>query len=95
MRHLACALLAASLFGCARDFSNDTIPEFASEPTISGIAPAQVTLASVEKIAKLVNEHLPGIPLQPLSVAPRQIPFHAGKTYFAVEPGAERPKVKA
>lgn len=47
--------------------------------------PAQVTLASVEKIAKLVNEHLPGIPLQPLSVAPRQIPFHAGLTYFELD----------
>ncbi|MGH8176806.1 MAG: type VI secretion system baseplate subunit TssK [Steroidobacter sp.] len=44
--------------------------------------PAQVTIASVEKIAKLVNEHIPGIPLQPLSAAPRQIPFHAGFTYF-------------
>jgi type VI secretion system protein ImpJ len=50
--------------------------------------PAQVTLASVEKIAKLVNEHLPGIPLQPLSVAPRQIPFHAGFTYFELDRGS-------
>lgn len=47
--------------------------------------PAQVTLASVEKIAKLVNEHIPGIPIQPLSVAPRQIPFHAGLTYFELD----------
>lgn len=47
--------------------------------------PAQVTIASVEKIAKLVNEHLPGIPLQPLSAAPRQIPFHAGFTYFEID----------
>jgi type VI secretion system protein ImpJ len=47
--------------------------------------PAQVTIASVEKIAKLVNEHLPGIPLQPLSAAPRQIPFHAGFTYFELD----------
>ncbi len=50
--------------------------------------PAQVTLASVEKIAKLVNEHIPGIPLQPLSVAPRQIPFHAGFTYFELDRGS-------
>lgn len=47
--------------------------------------PAQVTIASVEKIAKLVNEHIPGIPLQPLSAAPRQIPFHAGFTYFELD----------
>jgi type VI secretion system protein ImpJ len=47
--------------------------------------PAQVTVASVEKIAKLVNEHLPGIAIQPLSVAPRQIPYHAGFTYFELD----------
>lgn len=47
--------------------------------------PAQVTLASVEKIAKLVNEHLPGVPIQALSVAPRQIPYHAGFTYFELD----------
>lgn len=50
--------------------------------------PAQVTLASVEKIAKLVNEHIPGIPLQALAVAPRQIPFHAGFTYFELDRGS-------
>jgi type VI secretion system protein ImpJ len=47
--------------------------------------PAQATLAAVDKIAKLVNEHIPGIPLHPLSVAPRQIPFHAGFTYFELD----------
>jgi type VI secretion system protein ImpJ len=47
--------------------------------------PAQATIATVESIAKLVNEHLPGIPLQPLAVVPRQIPFHAGFTYFELE----------
>lgn len=47
--------------------------------------PAQVTVAAVDKIAKLVNEHLPGVPLQALSVAPRQIPFHAGFTYFELD----------
>jgi type VI secretion system protein ImpJ len=47
--------------------------------------PAQVTVASVEKIAKLVNEHIPGIALQPLAAVPRQIPFHAGFTYFELD----------
>jgi type VI secretion system protein ImpJ len=47
--------------------------------------PAQVTIAAAEKIAKLVNEHLPGVPLQALSVAPRQIPFHAGFAYFELD----------
>jgi len=49
--------------------------------------PAQVTVAAVEKIAKLVNDHLPGIPVQALSVAPRQIPFHAGFVYFELDRG--------
>lgn len=47
--------------------------------------PAQVTIASVEAIAKLVNDHLPGVPIQALSVVPRQIPFHAGYTYFELD----------
>jgi type VI secretion system protein ImpJ len=50
--------------------------------------PAQITIASREKIAKLVSEHLPGVPLQPLAAAPRQIPFHAGFTYFDVDRGS-------
>lgn len=47
--------------------------------------PLQATVASVEKIARLVNEHIPGIVLQPLAVAPRQIRYHAGFTYFEFE----------
>jgi type VI secretion system protein ImpJ len=52
--------------------------------------PSQATLATVESIAKLVNDHLPGIPLQPLSVAPRQIPFHAGFSYFELDRSSPR-----
>lgn len=52
--------------------------------------PAQTTIASVETIAKLVNDHLPGVPLQPLSVVPRQIPFHAGFAYFELDRGSPR-----
>jgi type VI secretion system protein ImpJ len=47
--------------------------------------PSQATIAGVETIAKLVNDHVPGVPLLPLSVVPRQIPFHAGFTYFEFE----------
>jgi type VI secretion system protein ImpJ len=47
--------------------------------------PAQTTIATVESIARLVNDHLPGVPLQPLAVVPRQIPFHAGFVYFEFE----------
>jgi type VI secretion system protein ImpJ len=52
--------------------------------------PAQATIASVESIAKLVNDHLPGVPLQALSVVPRQIPFHAGFAYFELDRGSPR-----
>lgn len=51
--------------------------------------PAHLKVGAVERIRQLVNLHLPGIRVRPLPVAPRQIPFHAGKTYFAVEPAAE------
>lgn len=47
--------------------------------------PAHLKVGAVERIRQLVNLHLPGIRVKPLPVAPRQIPFHAGKTYFALE----------
>ncbi len=51
--------------------------------------PAQVKIGSVERIRDLVNLALPGIPLNSLPVAPRQIPFHAGYSYFELERGGE------
>jgi len=42
----------------------------------------QTKVASMEKLGELVSLQLPGIPLQPLPVAPRHLPFHAGYTYF-------------
>lgn len=51
--------------------------------------PAQVKMGPVEKIRDLVNLQLPGIALRPLSVAPRQLPFHAGYTYFELDRGSE------
>ena len=47
--------------------------------------PAHLKVAPVESIRQLVNLHLPGIKVKPLPVAPRQIPFHANKTYFMFE----------
>ena len=46
--------------------------------------PAQVKIGPVEKIRDLVNRALPGIALESLASAPRQIPYHAGVTYFAL-----------
>jgi type VI secretion system protein ImpJ len=47
--------------------------------------PAQTKLGPVEKIRDLVNRQLPGVVLRPLPVAPRQLPFHAGHTYFELD----------
>ncbi len=51
--------------------------------------PGQVKIGPVERIRDLVNLQLPGIPLRPLPVAPRQIPYHAGFNYFELERGGE------
>lgn len=50
--------------------------------------PAHLKVGPVERIRELVNLHLPGIKVKPLPVAPRQIPFHAGKTYFMLDMSA-------
>ena len=50
--------------------------------TLRNHFPQQVKIGPVEEIQRLVNSSLPGITIQPLSVAPRQIPFHVGYTYF-------------
>ncbi|KTC63678.1 type VI secretion protein [Pseudomonas fluorescens ABAC62] len=47
--------------------------------------PAHLKIGPVERIRELVNLHLAGITVKPLPVAPRQIPFHAGKTYFMLQ----------
>jgi type VI secretion system protein ImpJ len=47
--------------------------------------PAQLKLGPVEKIRDLVNLQLPGVPVHPVPVAPRQIPFHAGFVYFELD----------
>jgi type VI secretion system protein ImpJ len=47
--------------------------------------PAHLKIGPVERIRELVNLHLAGIKVQPLPVAPRQIPYHASKTYFMLE----------
>ena len=51
--------------------------------------PAQVKIGSVEKIRDLVNLQMPGIGLRPLPVAPRELPFHAGFTYFELDRSSE------
>jgi type VI secretion system protein ImpJ len=45
----------------------------------------QTKVASVERIRDLISLQIPGIPLISLPVAPRQLPYHAGFTYFQLD----------
>ncbi len=56
-----------------------------AENTLRSHLPAQIKIGPVERIRQLVNAAMPGIPLKPLPVAPRQIPYHSGFTYFELE----------
>ena len=47
--------------------------------------PSKVKIGPAERIRHLVNFQLQGIPTQALPVAPRQIPFHAGYSYFQLD----------
>jgi len=51
--------------------------------------PAQMKVAPVSKIRDLVQLQLPGIVLRSMSVAPPQIPWHSGYSYFELEKGSE------
>ncbi|MET1027127.1 MAG: type VI secretion system baseplate subunit TssK [Dongiaceae bacterium] len=47
--------------------------------------PSQIKIGPADKIKELVNVALPGIVINPLPVAPRQIPFHIRVTYFEID----------
>jgi len=51
--------------------------------------PTQVKIGPVEKIRQLVNVQLPGIQVRALPVAPRQLPYHAGRVYFELDKANE------
>ena len=59
------------------------------QDTLRNSLPKQLKISSVEQIRDKVNLHLPGVTIRPLPVAPRQIPFHAGKSYFRLEFSSE------
>jgi type VI secretion system protein ImpJ len=52
---------------------------------IRNLIPLQAKIGSPEKIADLVKLQIPGVGMDPLPVAPRQIPFHAGFQYFELD----------
>ncbi len=51
--------------------------------------PAQFKVGPIEQIPQLVKLALPAIALRPLPQAPREIPFHAGFTYFELDSSSE------
>lgn len=53
--------------------------------TLRGRFPTQIKIGPAERIRDLVNLQLPGVALRPMPVAPRQIPYHAGFSYFELE----------
>ncbi len=57
--------------------------------TIRTRFPAQAKLGPVERIREIVNLQLPGVRLTPLPVAPRQLPYHAGFSYFELDQTGE------
>ncbi len=47
--------------------------------------PNQTTISTVDKLRDLVMSHTSGIEINPMAVAPRQIPYHSGFSYFRFE----------
>ncbi len=45
----------------------------------------QVKVAALDRLDEFVRLQLPGIPLIPLPVAPRHLPYHAGFSYFQLD----------
>lgn len=45
----------------------------------------QSKISSPEKIRNMVSVQIPGIPLHTLMVAPRQLPYHSGFSYFELD----------
>ncbi len=56
--------------------------------TLRGRFGQQSKVGAVEHIRDMVNLQLPGIGLVPLPVAPRQLPYHAGSTYYELDRGS-------
>lgn len=61
-----------------------------SKEQVANQIPTLVKAGGVEQLRELVNLQLPGIQLIPLPVAPRQIPYSSGYTYFQLEKTPER-----
>ncbi|MBI6955170.1 type VI secretion system baseplate subunit TssK [Pseudomonas sp. CCOS 191] len=54
-------------------------------PTLRRLFLQKAKVTSLETLNDLVHKQLPGIALHPLPVAPRDLPFHAGFSYFELD----------
>jgi type VI secretion system protein ImpJ len=52
---------------------------------IRNLIPLQAKIGSPNQIVDLIKLQIPGVAMDPLPVAPRQIPFHAGFQYFELD----------
>lgn len=52
---------------------------------IRNLIPVQAKIGSTDKIIDLIKLQIPGVAMDTLPVAPRQIPFHAGFQYFELD----------
>ncbi len=52
---------------------------------IRQLLPRQIKIGPAEELQELVVSALPGIELTPMPVAPRQLPYHAGRVYFDLD----------
>ena len=53
--------------------------------TIRAKFPTHLKIGPVEHITQLVNRQLPGIRIDPMPVAPRQLPYHGNAVYFELQ----------
>jgi type VI secretion system protein ImpJ len=49
------------------------------------LVPRQTTITTVEKLRDFVMAQVPGIRLSALAIAPRQLPYHKGMSYFGLD----------
>lgn len=66
--------------------SDFVLAVYADAPTetIRTLFPNQLKIAPVEQIRTLVSRALPGVPINAIAVAPRQIPYHSNFSYFTI-----------
>lgn len=60
-----------------------------SSERLRGEFPAQIKIGPVEEFRNWVSSHLPGIPIDALPVAPKEIPYHTGYVYFELNRQSE------